>query len=65
MIRIADQTIEWRPGLTLADVVDAVEGGHLVAVVRLNEKLISRPLFASTSVPDHAELELLPMIAGG
>lgn len=65
MIRIADQTIEWRPGVTLADVVDALEAGHLVAVVRMNGKLFSRPDFASTPVPDHVDVEPLPMIAGG
>jgi sulfur carrier protein ThiS len=36
-----------------------------VAVVRLNGRLVSRPNFALTLVPDHAQVDLLPVIAGG
>lgn len=65
MIRVGDQTLAWQPGLTLAQVMDALEDGHLHAVVRLNGKLVSRPDFPNTAVPEGAVIQPLPLIAGG
>jgi len=33
--------------------------------VRINGKLVSRPNFGETPVPDQARINLIPMIAGG
>ena len=55
----------WRPGLTLAQVMASFADGHLYAVVRMNGKLVSRPDFFTTTVPDGAEIQPLPLIAGG
>jgi thiamine biosynthesis protein ThiS len=65
MIRIGEEKRAWHPGLTVAEVLQDVENSHHVAVVRVNGKLVSRPNFATTLVPDQAEVILLPMIAGG
>lgn len=65
MITVADRPIAWQPGMTLDQVLASLEDGHLYAVVRLNGRLISRPCFADTQVPDQAVIEPLPMIAGG
>ncbi len=65
MISVGDQTLTWQPGLTLAQVMDTLEDGHLYAVVRLNGKLVSRPDFPKTPVPEGADIQPLPLIAGG
>lgn len=65
MIRVGDQDYPWREGLTLASLLEMVEEGRQVVVVRLNNKLVSKPRFATTLVPDKAEVILIPMIAGG
>lgn len=65
MIHLADQVMPWWPGMTLADVIRELKADRHVVVVRLDGKLVSRPDFAVTQVPDEAEVELLPMIAGG
>ena len=65
MIKVGDQTIQWQPGLTLERLMACVDKGNCIAVVRLNGRLISRPDFAGTCVPDGADLEPLPMVAGG
>jgi thiamine biosynthesis protein ThiS len=65
MVKIGDQTIQWQPGMTLAQVMDSLEDGHLFAVVRLNGKLVSKPDFASTQIPEEAQIIPLPLIAGG
>jgi sulfur carrier protein ThiS len=65
MIRVGDQSLYWQPGMTLAQAMDAMEDGHLYAVVRLNGKLVSKPDFVSTQVPEEAQIIPLPLIAGG
>ncbi len=65
MITVDDRHMEWQPGMTLAQLLASLEDGHIYAVVRLNGRLVSRPYFAVTEVPDEATIEPLPMIAGG
>ena len=65
MIKVGDHAMAWQPGLTLAQVLDTLEDGHTYAVVRLNGKLVSKPDFPKTPVPDGADIQPLPLIAGG
>ncbi len=65
MIVVDGIEIRWAPGLTVAELLSAVDADHRIAVVRLNGRLVSRPHFETTPVPDGAEVVLIPMIAGG
>jgi sulfur carrier protein ThiS len=55
----------WRVNLTMADLMDMVDPEKKIAVVRLGDRLISRPNFKRTPVPDGAEVHSIPMVAGG
>lgn len=65
MIHVGEQKLIWHPDLTLEKLLLRLENSQHIAVVRLNGRLVSRPNFATTRVPDQAEVILLPMIAGG
>jgi thiamine biosynthesis protein ThiS len=65
MIQVADKQMAWREGMTVSDLLDALEDPYPYAVVRINEQYVTRPNFEHTSVPDDAEVFLIPMIAGG
>ena len=65
MIKVGDEKIPWHEGMTVASLLEQRDDGHMYAVVRLNGKLISRPKFESTPVPDNSEVILIPMVAGG
>jgi sulfur carrier protein ThiS len=65
MIRVGEEERVWHQGLTIEELLQMIENSHHIAVVRLNGKLVSRPNFAATLVPDQAEVILLPMIVGG
>jgi thiamine biosynthesis protein ThiS len=65
MIRAGDRQLPWHAGMTVSDLLDALEDPHPYAVVRINEQYITRPNFEKTIVPDNAQVFLLPMIAGG
>ncbi|MBW2094258.1 MAG: sulfur carrier protein ThiS [Deltaproteobacteria bacterium] len=64
MIRVDGRQVPWHEGMTVSTLLAEVDA-HFYAVVRLNGKLVSRPNFETTLVPDNAEVILLPMIAGG
>ena len=51
--------------MTVADLLKNLNDSHYYAVVRINDKHVSRPYFEKTLIPDNAEVYLLPMIAGG
>ncbi|WP_319521179.1 MoaD/ThiS family protein [uncultured Desulfosarcina sp.] len=65
MVYLDDIAIAWREGMTVADLLDSVAAGCLYAVVKLDGRLVSRPHFESTPVPDGSRVTPLPMIAGG
>ena len=65
MITFDDTVIPWQQGLTMADVLEQVMDGQTYAVVKMNGRLVSRPHFEKTLVPDGARVTPIPMIAGG
>jgi thiamine biosynthesis protein ThiS len=65
MITIGDKKVSWDEGMTVSDLLAVIDDGRFYAVVRLNGRLVSRPNFDTTPVPDNAEVVLIPMVAGG
>ena len=65
MITVNDRPYPWKDGLTVADLLKRLEDGHVYAVVKLNGRLVSRPHFDHTPVPDGSQIIPIPMIAGG
>ena len=66
MIRVNNQyDLEWRPGMTVQDVLDALNFSFRMIAVKVNGQPVLRRDFASTEVPDGAEVQALHMISGG
>ncbi len=65
MITVDYKKFPWRPGMDVEQMLEYIENPEQYAVLRLNGKLISRPVFKNTPVPENAEVVLIPMIAGG
>jgi thiamine biosynthesis protein ThiS len=65
MVTVDEQARGWQEGLTVASLLAQLDDGHMYAVVKLDGKLVSRPHFKTTPVPDGARVTLVPMIAGG
>jgi thiamine biosynthesis protein ThiS len=65
VIKVGDHTIAWREGMTISELLIEIDDPHPYAVVRINQTYISRPNFDKTTVPDQAEVYLIPMVAGG
>ena len=65
MIKVNGEKHSWYQGMTIKDLLNNFNKSHLYAVVRINDKHISRPYFEKTLIPDNSEVFLIPMIAGG
>ena len=65
MITVGDETYPWEPGMTLTTVMGRLKDADCYAVVKLNDRLVSRPNFGTTPVADGARIVPIPMIAGG
>lgn len=66
MIRVNAQfDVEYRPGMTVQDVLDALKFSFRMIVVKIDGKVILRKDFASTEVPDGTEMQAIHLISGG
>jgi len=66
MIRVnAQYDVEYRPGMTVQDVLDALKFTFRMIAVKVNGQPVLRRDFATTEVPDGAEVLALHMISGG
>jgi sulfur carrier protein ThiS len=65
MIKVADHTIDWHAGMTISDLLIEINDPHPYAVVRIDQTYVSRLNFDKTTIPDNAEVYLIPMVAGG
>jgi sulfur carrier protein ThiS len=65
MVRASGKELAWREGMTLADVLAALEDSYPYTVARIGERIVTAPNFSSVSVPDGAEVFLLHLVAGG
>jgi thiamine biosynthesis protein ThiS len=65
MIKVRGKELPWREGMTVAALLKDLGTSYPYAVVRVNGKVISRPHFQETTIPDGAEIHLIPMVSGG
>ena len=65
MIRVNGKRQLWYEGMTIKDLLEDLEDSHHYAVIRINNKHISRPYFEKTLIPDNSEIFLISLIAGG
>ena len=65
MIKVSDRTVAWHEGMTINDLLQAIDDRHPYAVARINDRYVSRPDFDRITIPDGSQIFLIPMIAGG
>ncbi len=66
MIRVNGQyDVEYRPGMTVQDVLDALKFSFRMIVVKIDGKVVLRKDFATTAVPDGTEMQAIHLISGG
>ena len=66
MIRVNNQyEVEWYAGMTVQDLLDALKFSFRMIVVKVNGQVVLRPDFATTLVPEGAEVQAIHLTSGG
>jgi sulfur carrier protein len=65
MVMVNGREMEWREGMTVADLIKEMDDACSCAAVRVGGKIITRPNFHTAPVPDNTDVHLLHLIAGG
>jgi sulfur carrier protein len=65
MITVNGDTMEWRDGMTVADILKIRNYIFRMIAVQVNGELVKRVAYGKTVVPDSADVQVIHMISGG
>jgi sulfur carrier protein len=65
MITVNGERMEWRDGMTVADILKARNYIFRMIAVQVNGELVKRTSYDKAVVPDRADVQVIHMISGG
>jgi len=57
--------LEWRQGMTVRDVMNAMEWDYVLIVVTVNDEHVERDDYDTFPVPDDADVRIIHIAHGG
>jgi sulfur carrier protein len=65
MIIVNGEAMDWRTGLTVADILKLRNYIFRMIAVQVNGELVKRGMYDKTVVPDDADVQVIHMMSGG
>jgi sulfur carrier protein len=65
MITVNGESLEHTDGMTVADILRVKNFIFRMLVVQVNGEIVKRADYATTAVPDGAEVQVIHLISGG
>jgi sulfur carrier protein len=65
MITVNGDPLEWRDGMTVADILKARNYIFRMIAVQIDGELVKRAAYDKARVPDGADVQVIHMISGG
>ena len=65
MITVNGESLEHTDGMTIADILRIKNFIFRMLVIQVNGKLVKRTDYATTVVPDGADVQVIHLISGG
>lgn len=65
MISVNGETLAHTPGMTVADILRIRNFIFRMLVVQVDGKVVKRSDYATTTVPDGADVQVIHLISGG
>ncbi len=65
MIRVNDDPLEWREGMTVMDVLRARNFRFPLLIVTIDGTFVARKDYPQAVIPDGAEVKVVHLISGG
>lgn len=64
-ITVNDNIIQWHEGMTVSDVLKAMNYSFKLLIVKINDNMIKREDFPTTEVPAGADVKVIHLMSGG
>jgi sulfur carrier protein len=65
MIQVNEEPLDWHEGLTVRDVLRARNYRFPMLIIHVDEALIQKKDYDSTTIPDGAVVKVIHLISGG
>ncbi len=65
MILVNEEPLDWHAGMTVRDVLRARNYRFPMLVIHLNDTLVQKLDYDSTTIPDEAVVKVIHLISGG
>jgi sulfur carrier protein len=66
MIRVNGKfDVEWEPGMTVEELLARLKFSFPLLIVSVDGEMVPKEGYATRQIPDHAEVKVLHMTAGG
>jgi sulfur carrier protein len=65
VITVNGNTVDWEEGLTITALLQKMNYTFKMLIVKLNGSLVKKDLYATTIVPEDAEVAVIHLISGG
>ncbi len=65
MIQVNGDPLEWTDGMTVRDVLTAKRFTFPMLVITVNDHVVERRAYDTTSIPDGANVKVVHLMSGG
>lgn len=65
MLLVNDEPLAWHEGMTVRDILKARNYRFPLLVIHVNDALVQKPDYDTTTVPDGAVVKVIHLISGG
>ena len=65
MITAKGKQLDWREGMSVQDVLDALGYTFPLVMVKVNGELVKKSQWKTFALPDEAHVDVRPVVAGG
>ncbi len=65
MITAKGKPLEWHEGMTVLEVLKALELNFPFVLVKVDDQIVKKSDWETFKVPDRAKVDAIPIVAGG
>jgi sulfur carrier protein len=65
MITVNGEKLDWQPGMTVRDILEAKNYRFRMLVTKIDGTLVKRSDYDTTLVPEGADVKVIHLISGG
>jgi thiamine biosynthesis protein ThiS len=64
-VQVNGHLLDWEESLTVEKILQRIDLGHRMFIVKVDEVIIKKEHYGSTAVPEGARIRIFPLLSGG